>query len=167
MGRRERRRNNNLLVETGEHRATLMNGDSGALVHGAFFQKRCGKLDSEGVRPAPAPLSRLAAFVFPVLLAKKGNIDPPNRNKFAWLHSFGLVDGIAPDNVPTWVIVVRLQSPKDASSPLIRVLAGEAGLVFLATKGLGSAAGQRRGVCVFYRDSRHEVPGHQKSRRSR
>src|SRR5260370_39404687 len=76
----------NSLVQIREDRATLTNGNSGILVHDAVFQKRSGKLDSEGVRATPTALSGLADFVFAVFFAKESNINSPNPNKFVRLY---------------------------------------------------------------------------------
>ena len=89
-----------------------MNDNSWVLVHDSVSQELSGKLDAESVRATSAALSRLAALVLPVFCMKKRDIDSPNRDQLVRLHPFRLVHGITPDNVPTRVIVVRLQSPR-------------------------------------------------------
>jgi hypothetical protein len=100
----------NLLVQICEDRATLTNRNPGILVHDAVFQKLCGKLDPESVRAATTALSGFAPFVLPVFFAEKRDVNAPNRHNLAELQALGLVDCIAPDDVPAGVIVVRLQS---------------------------------------------------------
>ena len=88
-----------------------MDGDPGILVDDTIFQKLGGKLESESMRATAATLSSFAAFILPVFFAKKNNIDSPDRSSLADLQPFCEVNRIAPHNVPTWVIVVRLQCP--------------------------------------------------------
>ena len=59
------------------------------------------------VRP-PRAFGCLAAFVFPVFCAKKGNINSPDRGDLACFQSLRLIDRVAPHDVPAGMIVVRL-----------------------------------------------------------
>jgi hypothetical protein len=66
---------------------------------------------------AATPFGGLAALVFPVSFGEKRDIYSPNRHHLTRLKTACLVHGVAPDDVPTWVIVMRLQRPR-ASRPL-------------------------------------------------
>jgi hypothetical protein len=88
-----------------------MNGDPRILVDDTVFQELLRKLDSEGVRAAATTLSGFAALVLPVLPVEESNVNAPNRSNPADFQPFSLVDCVAPNNVPSRVIEVRLQRP--------------------------------------------------------
>jgi len=59
--------------------------DSRILVDNAVLQAFGWILDTEGVGTTAVTFAGLAAFVLPVFLMKKGNVDSPDRDKFASL----------------------------------------------------------------------------------
>jgi hypothetical protein len=51
------------------------------------------------------------------LLVEKDHVHPPNDNGLAASERLGLVDQITPDDVSTWVVIMRLDCPR-AFAPL-------------------------------------------------
>lgn len=98
------------------------------------------------------PLGSFAALVLPLLALEEREIDAPDEDRSAPFHSPRRIDRVAPHDVPTRVIVVRLNWPKDAHCPSTPKLPVVAGRVYPSGKDRGSAAAQRRGVCASYMD---------------
>lgn len=58
------------------------------------------------------PLGSFAALVLPLLALEEREIDAPDEHRSAPFHSPRRIDGVAPHDVPTRVIVVRLNCPR-------------------------------------------------------
>jgi len=63
----------------------LADRGSGILVDNAALQTFGWILHTKRVGTTAVAFAGLAAFVFPVFLMKKGNVDSPDRDKFASL----------------------------------------------------------------------------------
>ena len=80
--------------------------DPWSLVHDSRSNYIRWILDAESMRSTAVPLSGLAAFVFPVRFFKIWDIDAPNQDGAAMLHSFGRIDSVAPYDIPARMIVM-------------------------------------------------------------
>lgn len=58
------------------------------------------------------PLGSFAALVLPLLALEEREIDAPDEDRSAPFHSPRRIDRVAPHDVPTRVIVVRLNCPR-------------------------------------------------------
>ena|SRR5271154_790975 len=63
------------------------------------------------MRAVPALLASFTAFVFPILLVYEEHIDAPDYHRSTGFYRLSRIDQISPDNVPPWVVVVRLDRP--------------------------------------------------------
>jgi hypothetical protein len=70
-----------------------------------------GILDAESVCSAAVAFGRFAALVLPVVFEEEWNIHAPDDDRSTPLHSFGGIDGIPPHDIPSRMIVVRLNCP--------------------------------------------------------
>jgi len=62
------------------------------------------------------PLSGCTAFVLPVILREEWNIHPPHEDGPAGFHLLGWVDAVPPNDVPSRVVVMRLDRPRAGAS---------------------------------------------------
>lgn len=60
---------------------------------------------------ATLALRRLTSLILPVVSCQKDNVYTPDNYRAAWLNRLGGVHEIAPYDVPTGMIVVRLYRP--------------------------------------------------------
>src|SRR5262249_5667744 len=66
---------------------------------------------SEGMRPAAASFASRTLFVFPIRFPKIDHVYTPNDHGLARFNRLRRVHKISPNNVPTLVIVMRLDFP--------------------------------------------------------
>ena len=60
---------------------------------------------------ATLALRRLTTFILPVVSRQEDNVYTPDNYRVAWLNRFCGVNEVAPYDVPTGMIVVRLYRP--------------------------------------------------------
>jgi len=89
----------------------VANDDVGALVDGFVGQLFRGIANAESVRPTTAGISSGTPFILPVRLFEEHDIDAPNDDGLARVERFSRIDEVAPNNIPTGVVVVRLDGP--------------------------------------------------------
>ncbi len=95
-----------------EDRSATAQDDARSVVDPCIPQPQSRRAESESMGPATSSGACLAAFVFPVLLAKQGNVYAPDDDLLAWFQNFGGVHEVPPDDVPTGMVVVGLNSPR-------------------------------------------------------
>src|SRR5260370_19132975 len=95
-------------VAAAQDRAALTHYDPRTLIDDRILEPLSGVLYAEGMRAAATSFGGLAAFVFPVFFAKKWDVDSPDRDYLALFQTPGLVDRVAPNDVPASVVVVGL-----------------------------------------------------------
>lgn len=81
------------------------------MVHSISFELHCGVPDPKRVRTTALSFPSAAFFVLPIALFQKNYVHAPDKYRSGWLDRFGRVYEIAPDYVPTGVIVMSLNCP--------------------------------------------------------
>jgi hypothetical protein len=99
---------NSSVLRASQDRTTLTQGNSWTLVDDGVFESSRRVLYPKRVGAPATAFTCFASLVFPVLFAKKGDIDPPDHYNLPGLQAPRLVDRITPDYVPSGVVVVRL-----------------------------------------------------------
>lgn len=68
------------------------------------------------MRAAAAALTGSATLILPVVFVNKRDVDSPNDDLTSPFDRFGRVHQIAPDDVPTGMVIVRLHRPWASAS---------------------------------------------------
>src|ERR1017187_2661979 len=99
------------IVAAAQDGAALAYLDPRTLIDDRVFEPLCRILNAEGMSTAATSFCGFAAFIFPVIFAKKGDIDSPDGDHLALLQTPCRVDGVTPNDVPASVVVMGLQRP--------------------------------------------------------
>src|SRR5262245_26207696 len=107
---------NRLLRILGDNWPPAFQHDARQHVDGCAVQFLRCLFESKRVRATASPFLRLAAFVLPISLVDVDDINAPDHDFPSLLHRLGRIDVVAPDDIPTGMVIMRLHRPRSKAA---------------------------------------------------